>query len=244
MKIDNIECAEPNENLIKDICSCLNTVHGLEEFNVVKWSDDIIDIVPYNSACYIEVCEIDNNQCVVDVMYSGVIYSSRYDQNHYYCNKDDIISILEKGMKEGYSCDGERYDFIIGKDIMGFFDSDFNSTDEVADTDYMNGNISRIELSSKPIVIGTIEQLRVVPLKYEGNVISYRFKTNLGAFDISRSVAERYGLNNIKTDKFIPLENINGVFMSANERKLHLLVPDVSGCEEDCTKLINAIFEE
>ena len=92
------------------------------------------------------------------------------------------------------------------------------------------------------IVPDGISQIRVVALKYEGNVIAFRFKTNVGAFDMRKSVALGYGLGSFKTETFITLRSVNGMLMSDSERKKQVCVPDVSECQEDCDKLMKALF--
>lgn len=87
-----------------------------------------------------------------------------------------------------------------------------------------------------------ISQIRVVALKYQGEAIAFRFKTDKGAFDMRKSVAVKYGLGGFKTETFIALQSVNGMLMSESERKRHVCVPDVSDCEEDCKRLMDAIF--
>lgn len=93
------------------------------------------------------------------------------------------------------------------------------------------------------IVPDGITQLRVVALKYRDSVVAYRFKTNAGAFDMCREAALRYGLGGSRTETYITLQNVNGVLMSGAERERRACVPDVSGCEEDCEKLMRALFD-
>lgn len=97
-------------------------------------------------------------------------------------------------------------------------------------------------MSSGGVVTGQITSIRAVALKYEGKVVAFRLKTNLGSFDISREVATRYGFSDFKTEKFIRLESVNGVLMSESERKNQKFIPDVSNNEADCFKLITALF--
>lgn len=92
------------------------------------------------------------------------------------------------------------------------------------------------------IVPDGITQIRVIALKYNDAVIAFRFKTNVGVFDMRLAVAVGYGLGGFKTETFIKMNSINGILMSESERKKHVLVPDVSECKEDCQKLVNALF--
>lgn len=92
------------------------------------------------------------------------------------------------------------------------------------------------------VVPDGITSIRAVALKYDGKVIAFRFKTDKGSFDMSRDVASKFGINALKTDKFITLQNVNGILMSESEKSGQRVIPDVSECETDCTKLMNAIF--
>lgn len=98
------------------------------------------------------------------------------------------------------------------------------------------------EAAVEGVVPDGIQQIRVVALKYNGKVIAFRFKTDKGAFDMSKDVASGYGINALKTDKFIALQNINGLLMSESEKTGKRVIPDVSECEADCRRLMNAIF--
>lgn len=92
------------------------------------------------------------------------------------------------------------------------------------------------------VVNGDITSIRAVALKYDGKVVAFRLKTNLGSFDINRDVAARYGISDFKTEKFIKLQSVNGILMSESEQKSQTFVPDVSDNEADCFKLIVALF--
>ena len=98
-------------------------------------------------------------------------------------------------------------------------------------------------VSIESIVPDDITQIRVVALRYNCQIIAFRFKTNVGAFDMRIETATKYGLGGFKTEKFINLEKVNGILMSSTERKKRVCVPDVSLCEIDCRKLIDAVFQ-
>ena len=87
-----------------------------------------------------------------------------------------------------------------------------------------------------------ITQIRVAALKYNGTVIAFRFKTNLGAFDMSKAVAAGYGLGEFKTETYITLKSVNGMLMSDSEHRKKSCVPDVSDGKEDCDKLMQMLF--
>lgn len=103
----------------------------------------------------------------------------------------------------------------------------------------MNGRLSGL---TKSIVPDGIREIRVVALKYNGQVIAFRFKTDKGVFDMWKSVAAKYGLGEFKTETFITLESVNGVLMSKSERERRRCVPDISDSPEDCAKLIDRLF--
>lgn len=150
---------------------------------------------------------------------------------------------------------------VVGSAADGFFDpyaehdSAFGSeaaghTDPYAELDTeneydglemssMNGRFSRL---TKSIVPDGIREIRVVALKYNGQVIAFRFKTDKGVFDMWKSVAAKYGLGEFKTETFITLESVNGVLMSKSERERRRCVPDISDSPEDCAKLIDRLF--
>lgn len=96
--------------------------------------------------------------------------------------------------------------------------------------------------SGTTVVKGDIKQLRVVALKHDGKVIAYRFKTDIGVFDMRKEVAAQYGLVEFRTEKFIFLKSVNGMLMSESEQKRRKFVPDVSENREDCEKLIKCLF--
>lgn len=121
--------------------------------------------------------------------------------------------------------------------------SDDTNADEEEATEYC---LDRMPGFYQPGIVGVvpdgIKKVRVVALKYSGEVIAFRFKTNLGSFDIRREAAARYGLGAFKTETFITLKSVGGLLMSDSERKKGICVPDVSSCREDCDKLMNAVF--
>lgn len=92
------------------------------------------------------------------------------------------------------------------------------------------------------IVPDNISTIRVVALKYKGKVIAFRFKTDVGTWDMRKSVAAQYGLGEYKTETFMTLENVNGMLMSKTERERRKCVPDVSDCPVDCEKLMRFMF--
>lgn len=163
-----------------------------------------------------------------------------------------------------------RQEFILHDDVLeGVEDDPFDDTDDQsvfdsmqfcqcqhvvdAETGVDDSSEESIEVPSKrfdsqinrvypSIVPADLRSVRVVALKYNGQIIAYRFKTDKGAFDMRRDTAETKGLGGFKTETFISLKSVNGLLMSESEQKRKSLIPDVSDCQEDCERLINAVF--
>lgn len=118
--------------------------------------------------------------------------------------------------------------------------SSFSEEDEIrGPVELPTAQFNKIQQSIVPQEIG---QIRVVALKYQNQVIAYRFKTDVGAFDMRRDVAQGYGFGSFKTETFIALESVNGLLMSSSEKRKQVCVPDVSDCQEDCQRLVQALF--
>lgn len=100
----------------------------------------------------------------------------------------------------------------------------------------------REDIRQASLVPATISRVRVVALRYNKQTIGYRFKTDAGAFDMRLETATTYGLVALKTETVITLENVNGILMSASERKSHTCVPDISDCKADCDRLVKIMF--
>lgn len=151
--------------------------------------------------------------------------------------REDLLTGYEDGFETEF---GDIIQFIPNaKPVLTDTDDeeDSSSVDTVLISE-QDSNISK-EFSIVPC---DIEKVRVVALRFGGRVIALRFKTDKGAYDMRIEVAAKYGLSGFKTEKFIALERVNGVLMSSTEKKLKTCVPDVSLCEKDCIKLINAMF--
>jgi len=93
-------------------------------------------------------------------------------------------------------------------------------------------------------VVGDIKSIRAIALKLDGAVIAFRFKTNVGTFDMRKEVAQSYGLGEFKADTFIQLKRVNGILMSDSEQRNNSFFTDVSDSPEDCEKLIKRLFQE
>ena len=235
---ESINTMSDDFSIIESVAEALYNVFKLDEFQVKLTASvvkGVYDIIPADSACYLELRKVDNIYYINIVLDGIAIYKNLvYSYNLEY----DLKQIRDKGIRFG----SDSYDFIIGKDLSSPVSLN-SDDDEVSEIDSVMGKFAGQPTKIIPIIKGKINQIRVVPLKFNGVVIAYRFKTDIGAFDMSKMVAERYGLSSIKSDKFISLENINGIYMSSTERKLHQLVPEVSDCEEDCRQLIDAVFQ-
>ena len=103
------------------------------------------------------------------------------------------------------------------------------------------GAVSNVEPES--IVPDSIYECRVVALVYNNSTIAYRFKTNVGSFDMSRDVASQYGLAPDKVTKFTRLLLVNDIFMTKGEYDAGRLIPDISGSKVDCDRLFSALFK-
>ncbi|MBQ9278253.1 MAG: hypothetical protein IJ224_06420 [Lachnospiraceae bacterium] len=104
-------------------------------------------------------------------------------------------------------------------------------------------DLEDIDEATPSIVPDDIHDVSIVALSLDDIIIAYRFNTSAGKFDISKVKAYEYGLSSIKIEKMIRLERKNGLILSKSEIKAKHIVPNVSDCETDCRKLINALFE-
>ena len=94
------------------------------------------------------------------------------------------------------------------------------------------------------VVPNTVTDISLMAMVFDGKVVAYRFRTDVGCFDITRAKAMEYGVSGFKVEKAIRLERYNGMLVTQSEIKNKRCIPDVSGCDEDCKKLFNALFSE
>lgn len=208
---------------LEGILEAIKLVLGLDDASLVNLDDkgaNVFRIIYLNSPVYFEIFELRED----------VFSLAGYNSNH--CIIDDYFNDIESFK----ACLEAHKDELYGSTAS--FDRDDEEEQEAPQS--KGGSEDSSNLSG--IVNGDITKIRVVALKSDGVVIAYRFKTNLGAFDMRKSTATKYGLGGYKTDKFITLEHVNGLLMSKNELKARVCVPDISECEEDCKKLVNALF--
>ena len=94
------------------------------------------------------------------------------------------------------------------------------------------------------LIDGEVTSVDVRRLIHNGRTIAYRFKTNLGYYDMSVEAADKYGLSegSVHFDKGILVGLKNGLFLTQREIRERRLVREVSNNEVCCEKLINAVF--
>lgn len=241
----------------QDIYEVLVQVFGQGNFKVKENSGILCSFTLKNNSMYFRFIKANPVFCRLEVLSDNgsVLYWENINtKSHLY---ERLLAIY----KDGIFSDGQFVEFnrvlTISNDD---FDDDFidpdmiekptestmfeSSDDEEEEIDTKNSSRFLEELT-KPqnSIVPDIKQIRVVSLKLDGEVVAYRFKTDVGAFDMRRSVALRYGLGGFKIEKFITIELVNGLYMSKSELKSHKLIPDVSDCEADCRKLIEALFQ-
>lgn len=249
--------SKQDNEFLEEVCEAISkilNVPDLYTINIFNESRNEYEIKFDASDYKFKFRVVVDNQCEYNIIYipeDKVIFTYKT------CNFNKFISQLETVRANGiptldsniyypsYEINGvSRNDSDFGFDNQSSDPTLNGCEDEEVETAPSSGKFIN-ELAGKPSshVDGDITQIRVVPLKFEGKVIAYRFKTNLGAFDMSKSTAAKFNVDSIKSDKFITLERVNGILMSSTEKKIKKLVPDVSDCDEDCIKLINAMFE-
>ena len=158
-------------------------------------------------------------------------------------SSDSSSSGVAEGVVGGFLDPYAEHDSASGGGATDYTDPyaelDTENGSDGLEVDSFEGKLSR---ATKSIVPDGIREIRVVALKYNGQVIAFRFKTDKGVFDMWKSVAAKYGLGEFKTETFITLESVNGVLMSKSERERRRCVPDISDSPEDCAKLIDRLF--
>lgn len=241
----------------QDIYEVLVQVFGQGNFKTKENSDILCSFSLKNNSMYFRFIKANPIFCRLEVVNEtdGVIYWENINtKSHLY---ERLLSIY----KDGVFYHGQPIEFNRVLDLSSDdFDDDyidpdlitkpteptmFESSDDEEEEVEQPRTSKFLDELTKPqsSIVPDIKQIRVVSLKLDGEVVAYRFKTDVGAFDMRRSVALRYGLGGFKIEKFITIECINGLYMSKSEMKSHKLIPDVSDCEADCRKLIDALFQ-
>lgn len=256
-KNENLTTTGFDEYNYQDIYEVLVQVFGQGNFKPKENSDILCAFTLKNNSMYFRFVKANPVFCRLEVFddENGVIFWENINtKSHLY---ERLIAIYKYGI------------FFHGQPVMfnkvldsssDDFDDDYidpemiakhaqptmfeSSDDEEEEIDQSKESRFLDELTKpQTSIVPDIKQIRVVSLKLDGEVVAYRFKTDVGAFDMRRSVALSYGLGGFKIEKFITIESINGLYMSKSEMKSHKLIPDVSDCEADCRKLINALFQ-
>lgn len=181
-------------------------------------------------------------------------YIALYDEDDFKRIYTTIASSIDFKAPDGFD-DLTDVDFTTDTDNFVAPDGFDDLTDEAdliesTDTD-TEGIINDEEISwragiyptvNASVVPSYISSCRVVALVYSDTTIAYRFKTNVGDYDMNSVVARKYGLTSDKVTKCTRLLLINGVYMTKGEKEAKRLIPDVSNCIEDCNKLISALL--
>lgn len=222
---------------------------SLENCTLVKYIFESFELLS------IEVCNyiVDNSNYQVLFWHSGTYIS--FSSNDNFNTVDLKVLDGENKLLDAVSLD--EFDDAIS--ISGFLCKHFtgSSYNEIGDTSTIDVIDEETEVQStswrtkgvvpieepSSIVPDIIYDCRVVALVYNNSTIAYRFKTNAGSFDMSRSVASRYGLSPDKVTKFTCLMLVNNIFMTKGEHDAGRLIPDVSNSKVDCDKLFSALFE-
>ena len=93
--------------------------------------------------------------------------------------------------------------------------------------------------SSSDFKTSSITKIRLVSLRHEDELVGFRFKTNIGNYDISLEVAKSLGVASYKVSKTINLKDVNGVLMSKKEIETGKLCEDISSN----TELVKELFD-
>lgn len=126
-----------------------------------------------------------------------------------------------------------------------------NSAVEEAVT-YVNELIAKKQntTTTKPINTAgvntnAITSCHIVALRPEGttDVAGFRFKTNIGSYDIDLKRARELGITNMRVEKYIVVRSVNGLLMSESEVKNRRCITDVSYDEELSLTLYNLLFD-
>ncbi|MBO6015989.1 MAG: hypothetical protein J6P60_05320 [Lachnospiraceae bacterium] len=187
----------------------------------VTWEHDFVDLAEQD---YVEIPESVSTSEPISELISGSIVEPTSEQ----ANEPERILFMYEDMES----------ILKGNDFMDVAETD-EDEEEAMVTDRFLEDLS---IQQPPVIDRPIHEIRILSLKYENSTVAFRFKTDIGAFDMRKSVAFHYGLSDLKVTKMVHLESVNGMLMSPSERKAHMFVPDVSENEEDCHKLIDALL--
>lgn len=233
--LENIIDYQYSPKKIKDILEVLTSIFGEDSCNLINLDNTVYKFEYSKNNFTFEISDLEDQDFSLVVSKGDCeLFSQSYS------NIVELKEDMEYKSLYGFADSNSNAVFFedVKLDIDVFGDIDEEVSD---DNEEMTQTVKLATPSS--IVPDGITKIRVVALRFQNNIIAFRFKTDKGAFDMRIEVASKYGLGGFKTETFINLERINGVLMSSTEKKLRTCVPDVSLCEEDCKKLINAIFD-
>lgn len=254
----------------KDICQLLNIHFGLDNAKVLDLGQQNFNIVYSDINCIVKIFKVDVIAWTLLVtvnsneIFKCDFFNLQNLDNIFEEHKKDgtlISELLGGSSYEGVQINqntewGSSYESVqVDQNTEGnTFDNGYKwwepesvSAYDTEDSDEQTLNTGsrfsdEINHIQESIVPCNIQKIRVVALIYNNEIIAYRFKTDRGAFDMRKSVATKYGLGGFKTEKSIILESVNGLLMSSSEHKAKVCVPDISGCSEDCQRLVDALY--
>ena len=158
----------------------------------------------------------------------GVVWS--------YTATDEPLEVIGNRIRE---C--REHGFVVNPAFTAFWDNTAHPLSKTAQV-WSKFTDNTDESAKSGVVSDGITSVRIVALKYQDRVIAYRFKTNVGAFDMKKAIAEMHGISDMKVETSIKLQSVNGLLMSQKEIDKNVCIPDVSDNEEDCKKLIAALL--
>lgn len=233
--LENIIDYQYSPKKIKDILEVLTSIFGEDSCNLTNLDNTVYKFEYSKNNFTFEISDLEDQNFSLVVSKEGCALFSQ-DYNNIVELKEDME------YKSLYGFADSNSNAVFFEDVKPDIDVFADTDEEVSDDNEELTQTVKLTTPSS-IVPDGITKIRVVALRFQNNIIAFRFKTDKGAFDMRIEVASKYGLGGFKTETFINLERINGVLMSSTEKKLRTCVPDVSLCEEDCRKLINAIFD-
>lgn len=241
LKLENMEGYKSSPDILKEAYKILLSIFVEDDVKIYEIDNNVYEVVYLKNKFTFKFYNVDYFYFSLDVFYKeDLLYQGNFEIANF-------ESYMRKKSEEGFENDfGDIIKFVNSttSKLEVSCDNSFDNYDEECREENLGVDSQSVKLSTQnSIVPDNIEKIRVVALRFEGNIIAFRFKTDKGAFDMRIEVATKYGLGGFKTEKFINLERVNGILMSSTEKKLRTCVPDISLCEEDCKRLVNAIFQ-
>lgn len=188
---------------------------------------------------------------VGEVKVNGIVLCDldEYNQNLVFAvedllNSEDLISHINYLLNYCVINEDSQSYYEVDKED-DYISSDFKFTDNKVVQNCFNEFGAKSEnVSTKKSNLDTdsITDVKIVALKYNGKLVAYRFKTNIGCFDIDKETAQSYGVSEYKVTKAITLNKCNNLLMSNSEISGKRIIPDISSNFELCNKLFNLLF--